>query len=202
MKADLELVESVRAGDKAAFSELVRRHQKALLRMVMRFTHDLEVAEEVVQDAFIKAYEKIAGFEGRSSFKSWLYQIAINTAKNTIRSGREQNMGIDNLEVSVQASQEGGLVRRDISKFLQDQIDELPARQKTAVVLRIYEDLSFQEIAEMMECPYDTAKANFRHGLLKIREAFKDNDGLKDWLETAAHGEDVGVGFMGTEAET
>lgn len=201
MKADLELVESVRAGDKAAFSELVRRHQKALLRMVMRFTHDLEVAEEVVQDAFIKAYEKIAGFEGRSSFKSWLYQIAINTAKNTIRSGREQNMGIDNLEVSVQASQEGGMVRRDISKFLQAQIDELPARQRTAVVLRIYEDLSFQEIAEMMECPYDTAKANFRHGLLKIREAFKDSDGLKDWLETAAQGEDVGVGSMGTEAD-
>lgn len=201
MKADLELVESVRAGDKAAFSELVRRHQKALLRMVMRFTHDLEVAEEVVQDAFIKAYEKIAGFEGRSSFKSWLYQIAINTAKNTIRSGREQNMGIDNLEVSVQASQEGGMVRRDISKFLQAQIDELPARQRTAVVLRIYEDLSFQEIAEMMECPCDTAKANFRHGLLKIREAFKDSDGLKDWLETAAQGEDVGVGSMGTEAD-
>lgn len=178
MKADLELVESVRAGDRAAFSELVRRHQKALLRMVMRFTHDLEIAEEVVQDSFIKAYEKIAGFEGRSSFKSWLYQIAINTAKNTIRSGREQNMGIDNLEVSVQASQEGNLVRRDIAKFLQEQIDELPMRQKTAVVLRIYEDLSFQEIAQMMDCPYDTAKANFRHGLLKIRESFKGNDAL------------------------
>lgn len=79
--SDIEVVEKVKGGDKKAYSILVRRHQKSLFRMSMRFVKDSDVAEDVVQESFIKAYERLASFEARSSFRSWLFQIAINTAK-------------------------------------------------------------------------------------------------------------------------
>ena len=81
-KDDLDLITEVKAGNRGAFSELVRRHQKALLRLCMRFVKDVNYAQDIVQESFIKAYEKLDSFEGRSSFKSWLFQIGVNTAKN------------------------------------------------------------------------------------------------------------------------
>jgi hypothetical protein len=84
--SDLELVDQVKVGNRKAFTELVRRHQRGLLRIVLRLTRELPLAEDIVQETFIKAYEKMALFEGRSSFKSWLYQVGLNTAKNRFRS--------------------------------------------------------------------------------------------------------------------
>src|ERR1700735_1358620 len=85
MKADIDLVREIKGGDRSAFSELVRRHQKAIYRLALRFTRDHGTAEDIVQDTFVKAYQKLDSFEERSSFKSWLFRIAINTAKNRLR---------------------------------------------------------------------------------------------------------------------
>ena len=82
MKADLAIIEEVKEGNTEAFAELVHRHKRSILRMVLTMTRELSMAEDIVQDAFIKAYSKLHMFEARSSFKSSLYQIAINTAKN------------------------------------------------------------------------------------------------------------------------
>jgi RNA polymerase sigma-70 factor, ECF subfamily len=180
---DLELVERVRSGDKKAFSTLVRRHQQGLMRLSLRFVKDVGAAEDVVQDSLIKSYERLASFEGRSSFKSWLYQIAINTAKNKLRDRRDNMKDIEDVQLGVAAEAETSLVHTAVAHIIQKHVDELPFKQKTALALRIYEDLSFKEIAEIMDCPYDTAKANYRHALLRLREELQDHQELKNWSQ-------------------
>lgn len=188
--SDLELVEKVKAGDRGAFSELVKRHQRGVLRLSLRFMKDLDLAEDVTQEAFIKAYEKLNSFEGRASFKSWLFQIAVNTARNKLREFRRETVDIEDVHLAVGAEAEMGLVHASVAEMLQLEVNKLPLKQKTALVLRVYEDLSFSEIAEIMECPYDTAKANYRHALLKLKQSFEEQQELKNWTE------EVGGFFM------
>jgi len=180
-KTDLQLVEEVRNGQRSSFSELVKRHQKGLLRLSMRFVKDLDIAQDVVQESFIKTFEKLNSFEGRSSFKSWLYQITVNTARNKLREDRYDFSDIEDVQLGVAAQAESSLVHRAVGEILNVEVEKLPFKQKTALVLRVYEDMSFSEIAEIMECPYDTAKANYRHALLKLKEVFEDRAELKSW---------------------
>lgn len=188
--SDLELVEKVKSGDRKSFSELVRRHQRGVLRLSLRFVKDMDTAEDVTQEAFIKAYEKLSSFEGRASFKSWLFQIAVNTARNKLREWKKDTVDVDDVQLGVAAVAETALVHGAVSDLLQQEVDKLPHKQKTALVLRVYEDLSFNEIAEIMECPYDTAKANYRHALMKLRQTFEQQSELKNWTE------EVGGFFM------
>ncbi len=194
--SDNEVIQLIRSGDRKAFSLLVRRHQKSLLRLSVRFVKDMDQAEDVVQESFIKAYERLNSFEARSSFRSWLFQIAINTAKNKLRSRRDDTSSIDDVQLAVAAVAESGLVHNSISILIQSHIDQLPFKQKTALTLRVYEDLSFKEIAEIMECPYDTAKANYRHALMRLREELQSHEDLKNWTE------EIGGFFMQTEGRT
>lgn len=180
-KTDLQLVEEVRNGQRASFSELVKRHQKGLLRLSMRFVKDLDIAQDVVQESFIKTFEKLNSFEGRSSFKSWLYQITVNTARNKLREDRYDYSDIEDVQLGIDPQAEKSLVHRAVGEILNTEVEKLPFKQKTALVLRVYEDMSFSEIAEVMECPYDTAKANYRHALLKLKEVFEDRAELKSW---------------------
>jgi len=189
-KTDLQLVDEVRQGQRSSFSLLVKRHQRGLLRLSMRFMKDMDIAQDVVQEAFIKAFEKLNLFEGRSSFKSWLYQIAVNTARNKLRENRYDFSNIDDVDLSISATAESSLVHAAVSEIIQTEVDRLPFKQKTALVLRVYEDMSFAEIAEVMECPYDTAKANYRHALMKLKETFEKQSELRKWTE------DVGGFFM------
>ncbi|KYG63427.1 RNA polymerase sigma factor [Bdellovibrio bacteriovorus] len=188
--SDLELVEKVKSGDRRSFSELVKRHQRSVLRLSLRFVKDMDTAEDVTQEAFIKAYEKLNSFEGRASFKSWLFQIAVNTARNKIREWKRETVDIDDVQLAVDAEAETTLVHTAVADILQQEVEKLPFKQKTALVLRVYEDLSFNEIADIMECPYDTAKANYRHALLKLRQTFEQKAELKNWTE------EVGGFFM------
>ncbi len=197
---DNEIILLIRNGEKSAFSHLVRRHQKCVLRISQRFLKDLSLAEDVVQESFIKAYERLHTFEARSSFKSWLIQIAINTAKNKLRDRREDSTDMSTIPIAIAAIAESHLVHHSVSKSLQVYIDELPQKQKTALVLRVYEDLSFKEIAEIMECPYDTAKANYRHALLRLRDELKDQLDLRQWAEKASANNHEGE-FLSMEAE-
>lgn len=183
MKTDLELIQDVKCGEKKAFEILVQRHEKFLMKSIVRLTRDLDAAEDVVQDTFIKAYKRLALFEGRASFRSWLYQIALNTARNRFRKHARETVGTDNLDVAVDTQVENQVIAMDVRAILQGEISKLPDRQRTALSLRVFEDLSFKEIADIMECPYDTAKANYRHALLKLKERLEGNSMLKTWSE-------------------
>lgn len=188
--SDLELVEKVKSGERHYFSELVKRHQRSILRMSLRFVKDMDTAEDVTQEAFIKAYEKLNSFEGRSSFKSWLFQVAVNTARNKLREWKRETVDIENVHLAVAAEVENDMVHLAVSDIIKTEIDKLPFKQKTALVLRVYEDLSFNEISEIMECPYDTAKANYRHALLKLKQVLGEQQELKNWTS------EVGGFFM------
>jgi RNA polymerase sigma-70 factor (ECF subfamily) len=181
MKTDLELIQEVKRGLKTAFETLVQRHEKFLMKVVVRMTRDLDAAEDIVQDSFIKAFRRLHLFEGRSSFRSWLYQIALNTTRNRFRKHSRESVGTDHLDIAVEGESESNLIAIDVRAVIQAEVDKLPDRQKTALSLRVFEDLSFKEIADIMECPYDTAKANYRHALLKLKERLEGNMMLKNW---------------------
>jgi RNA polymerase sigma-70 factor (ECF subfamily) len=184
MKTDLQLIQDVKSGAKQSFEVLMQRHEKFLMKVVVRMTRDMDAAEDIVQDAFIKAYKRLHIFEGRSSFRSWLYQIAVNTARNRFRKHSRETLGAETADAAVPSEVENKMIALDIRAILQGEIERLPDRQKTAITLRIFEDLSFKEIAEIMGCPYDTAKANYRHALLKLKERLQGNMLLQGWSES------------------
>lgn len=184
MKTDLELIQDVKQGSKEAFEHLVRRHDRFLLKVVVRVTRDLLSAEDIVQDTFIKAYRRLHLFEGRASFRSWLYQIAINTTRNRFRKHARETIGTEGLDIAVDGEVETHVMALDVKSLLQREIALLPERQRTALSLRVFEDLSFKEIADIMDCPYDTAKANYRHALLKLKTRLESNLALKTWTQS------------------
>jgi RNA polymerase sigma-70 factor, ECF subfamily len=197
MKTDFELIQDVRTGDKHAFEILVERHQKFLMKVALRITRDLSAAEDVVQDSFVKAYKRIELFEGRASFRSWLYQITLNTARNKLRMHSREMIGIDTVQISVDADQDKNLVEVDVKTLIQKEIAQLPGRQRQALSLRIFDDLSFKEIATIMDCPYDTAKANYRHALLKLKERLSTHANLRTWTSQPSHAlVELGAPFM------
>jgi RNA polymerase sigma-70 factor, ECF subfamily len=182
MVTDLILVEKAKNGEIPAFSELVLRHQKSLLRLAYRVVGDLETAQDVVQESFMKAYQKLNTFEGRSAFKSWVYQITLNTAKNKIRGRTQEFVEIDKNQISSDYDFEEELLNGDLKTLVMTEVHKLPPKQRMALSLRIFEDLSFAEIAEIMRCPYDTAKANYRHALMKLRHTISEQHEFKFFL--------------------
>ena len=133
MEADLNVLERVKNGDLNAFSELVLKHQKSLLRLALRVVGDLTAAEDVVQESFIKAYQKLESFEGRSSFKSWLFQITLNTARNKLRGKRYDSVDIDLVHVAVESMSESKMIHTDLEKAINDEVAKLPNKQRMAL---------------------------------------------------------------------
>lgn len=176
---DYDIVKGIQAGRTELFAKIVKKYDKALLRLVVRYIHDAELAKDIVQESFFKAYQHLETFEFRCSFKNWLYKIAANTARNKLRSMRE----MENIEdvVIVEACQlDGTLMFDELRSVIKGLINSLPEKQKQTIELRVFQDMSFKEVALLMNCPYDTAKANYRHAMLKLKEYFqsRQDDGL------------------------
>ena len=167
---DQALIERVQKGEKQAFDVLVLKYQNKIIQLVYRYVHDPEEARDVAQEAFIKAYKAIGRFRGDSAFYTWLYRIAINTAKNyLVASGRrppksdidaqdaEQYDGATGLKEY--ATPERLLLRDEIQDSIAKAIDELPDELRTAITLRELEGLSYEEIAQTMDCPIGTVRS-------------------------------------------
>jgi len=167
---DQTLVEQVQQGDKQAFDVLVLKYQNKIIQLVNRYVHDSDEARDVAQEAFIKAYRAIGRFRGDSAFYTWLYRIAINTAKNyLVASGRrpprsdidaqdaEQYEGATGLKEY--ATPERLLLKDEIQAAIAEAIDDLPDDLRTAIILRELEGLSYEEIAQTMECPIGTVRS-------------------------------------------
>jgi RNA polymerase sigma-70 factor (ECF subfamily) len=171
------LVRSLQDGDAGAFETLVRLHHRAVYNMAFRYMGDHGGADDVVQETFVKAFNAIQSFRGESSFKSWLIRIAVNTAKNSLRS-RERHAAVDiaDLPLSSKHHDFTRLEGLQTAELLRLAIARLAPKQREALELRVYEDLSFKEIAEIMDCPFDTAKANYRHAVLNLRKILERAD--------------------------
>ncbi|MDX9994252.1 MAG: RNA polymerase sigma factor RpoE [Rhodocyclaceae bacterium] len=171
-EADLILVERVQSGDQEAFGLLVGKYQRKLLRLVMRFVRDPAEAEDVTQEAFIKAYRALPNFRGESAFYTWLYRIGVNTAKNwLVANGRrmptvtditseESDGGIeDSALLRDEETPDRVLQSKQIGATVNAAMDALPEDLRTAISLREIEGLSYEEIAQVMDCPIGTVRS-------------------------------------------
>jgi len=175
---DRQLVARVQKGDKRAFDLLVIKYQHRILALVSRFISDFAEAQDVTQEAFIKAFRALPSFRGDSQFYTWMYRIAVNTAKNYLVSkGRKtpvRDIDLDDAEFFADEANmkdtetPDGLLQRDqLQKVVFDAIDALPEELRIAVTLRELEGLSYEEIAEVMDCPIGTVRSR----IFRAREA-------------------------------
>jgi len=187
-KVDQELILRVQRGDKRAFDLLVLKYQQKVINLVSRYVRDSSEAQDVAQEAFIKAYRALPRFRGDSAFYTWLYRIAINTAKNHIvsQSRRPPSSGVETevaeqLDAGVRlqehATPENFLLEEEIAQTVRQAIDDLPDDLRTAITLRELEGLSYEEIADTMSCPVGTVRSR----IFRAREAIDAK--LKPLLE-------------------
>ncbi|MBA2412911.1 MAG: RNA polymerase sigma factor RpoE [Pseudomonadota bacterium] len=188
---DQQLVERVQRGDKAAFDLLVVKYQRKIFRLLSRLIRDNAEIEDVAQEAFIKAYRALPNFRGDSAFYTWLYRIAINTAKNYLVSqGRRAPTSTPSDIEEAETFDDGDhlrdlntpdsmLVTKQVAEAVNRAIDLLPEDLRTAIVLRELEGLSYEEIAESMQCPIGTVRSR----IFRAREAIALE--LRPILDTA-----------------
>ena len=177
-EVDQALVERVQRGDKSAFDILVRKYQHKVVKLVSRYVKDHQEVYDVAQEAFIKAYRALPNFRGDSAFYTWMYRIAINTAKNYLVA---QGRRLPNVDIEAQdaeqfegdsalkeyATPESMLRRDEIQNTVLRTIENLPDDLRTAIMLREIEGLSYEEIAEAMDCPVGTVRSR----IFRAREA-------------------------------
>ncbi|ABC28634.1 RNA polymerase sigma factor AlgU [Hahella chejuensis KCTC 2396] len=167
---DQQLVERVQRGDKRAFDMLVVKYQSKVMAIIARYIRDHHEVMDVAQEAFIKAYKALANFRGESAFYTWLYRIAINAAKNHLMAQGRRPPGED-VDADDAVLYEGGSALKDIDsperQVHRDQVkqaifqalDELPEDLRSALTLREFDGLSYEEIAEIMQCPVGTVRS-------------------------------------------
>ncbi len=175
---DQKLVVRVQKGDKTAFDLLVRKYQHKVAKLVSRYVRDRREVEDVTQEALIKAYRAIGGFRGESAFYTWLYRIAVNTAKNYLESQGRRPPGSD-VEIEGaeliesgeglrdQATPERQMLTNEIATTVHRVLEHLPPDLRTAITLREIEGMSYEEIAEVMDCPIGTVRSR----IFRAREA-------------------------------
>jgi RNA polymerase sigma-70 factor (ECF subfamily) len=187
---DQKLVEKAQRGDKRAFGILVEKYHKKLTRLLSRMVRDQSEIEDIVQDSFVKAYRAINNFRGDSAFYTWLYRIGINTAKNHLVSLGRRPKAMNEVEIEDVENFEDGdelrsietpentMMTKEIVATVNDTIEGLPDELKEAISLREMDGLSYEEIAELMQCPIGTVRSR----IFRAREAIAEK--LKPLIET------------------
>ncbi|HUL71548.1 MAG TPA: sigma-70 family RNA polymerase sigma factor [Vicinamibacterales bacterium] len=176
---DEELVARAKAGDLDSFNQLVSRWERPIYALAYRTLSREEDARDVVQEAFLRAYRGLKGFKGEAKFSSWLYRITLNLCRDWVRRERRAPIvqvpeGTDPVELADEQahpteSVEELVARREMSDAVAKAMAELPEEQRTAILLKEYHGLTFQEIAGMLECPLSTVKTRLYQGLSVLR---------------------------------
>lgn len=191
---DAALVRRAQAGEKRAFELLVSKYQRRILRLLGRILHNQSDVEDIAQETFLKAYRALPKFRNESAFYTWLYRIAVNTARNHISSKHNQVFVSDQIEsqdgetfslldnLTDGETPETHMHNREIVEALQEALEELPDQLRQAIVLRELEGLSYDEIATAMDCPVGTVRSR----IFRAREAISER--LKSLLGTNADG--------------
>jgi RNA polymerase sigma-70 factor (ECF subfamily) len=181
-EVDQQLVERAQRGEKHAFELLVSKYQRKLARLLSRFIRDPTEVEDVTQEAFIKAYRALPTFRGDSAFYTWLYRIGINTAKNyLVAMGRRAPTTTDIDSEEAEGFEDGEHLRdlntpenqmmsRQVAETVNQTLEELPEELRTAITLREIEGLSYEDIANIMNCPIGTVRSR----IFRAREAIAE----------------------------
>jgi len=176
MDEDLDLIIRIENGEREAFNELVLKYQKPLYSLLYRMVSDHDDASDLLQKTFVKAFTGLKGFERRSSFKTWLYQIAINLAKNVYRDrSRIEKVSIDDVIIRRDPKTLETLIKQERGLMLRQSLAGLPEKQRLTLILRVQEARKFEEIAAIMKCSVGTAKANYHHAVQKLKKIMGEN---------------------------
>lgn len=177
--ADLILVERVRSGDKRAFELLVEKYRRKIGRLLSRMVRDPEEVEDIAQETFIKAYRALPQFRGDAAFYTWLYRIAVNTAKNYLAArnrnmltvsdvaGEEEEVGDERYAAPDIDTPDAQLLSKQIAFAVNEAVEALPEELRTAITLREIEGMSYEDIANFMGCPIGTVRSR----IFRAREA-------------------------------
>lgn len=192
-ETDQQLVERAQQGDTRAFDLLVRKYQHKITGLIGRYVHDHAEVQDVAQEAFIKAYRALGKFRAESAFYTWMYRIAINTAKNyLVAKGRRppgSDLDIGDAEIVDQSGRlsdietpEASMVRDQLEAAVFEAIENLPEDLRTAITLREFDGLSYEDIAAIMQCPVGTVRSR----IFRAREAVDKHiqpllDGTRTW---------------------
>ena len=188
---DQVLVDKAQKGDKQAFGVLVEKYNKKLFRLLSRMVRDQSEIEDIVQDSFIKAYRAINNFRGDSAFYTWLYRIGVNTAKNHLMALSRRPKAMNDVELEdienfddagdlrSYETPESALMTKEIAATVNETIEQLPEELKSAITLREIDGLSYEEIAEIMDCPIGTVRSR----IFRARESIAEK--LKPLIETS-----------------
>src|SRR5881394_2811505 len=181
---DEELVAKSIGGDADSFKELILRWERPIYALAYRTIGREEEARDVCQETFLRAFRALPGFRGQAKFSSWLYRIALNLCRDWIRRERRAPVvqppeDVDLIELAAAAepseSIEDLMARKDLSRLVEQAMALLPEEQRTAIVLKEYHGLTFQEIAELVGCPLSTVKTRLYQGLIVLRRELAKN---------------------------
>lgn len=168
---DRHIIEAVLAGDTQAFSQIVKQYQRAVYYLVLRMLKNPESADEITQKTFLKAYQALHGFQYKSSLKTWLIAIALNLCRTELGKARREAVelppDLPDPEFGNRAEREELQHRK---QYLHQALESLPLRQREVVTLRIYQELSFKEIAHALDSTESAVKVNFHHAMKSLRE--------------------------------
>jgi RNA polymerase sigma-70 factor (ECF subfamily) len=197
-ESDLALVARLQQGDKSAFREIVRRHQDKVYRLALRLTRDEARAQDAMQDAFLQVYRKIEQFQENSAFTTWLYRITVNAALMRLRSEkRHRETSLE--EASPRYTEQGEIAEpvddwstavdddagnRELAQHAQVAIDRLPETYKSVFVLRELEDLSTEDVAQILELTVPTVKTRLHRARLALRKALAERVRGTDYEES------------------
>jgi RNA polymerase sigma-70 factor (ECF subfamily) len=180
---DEELVARSRGGDLDSFNQLVLRWERPIYALAYRVIGREEDARDVAQETFLRAYRALGGFKGQAKFSSWLYRIALNLCRDWIRRERRAPVmqapeGVDIIELAGEAtpseSIEDLVTRRQLGRAVGKAMSLLPEEQRTAIIMKEYHGLTFQEIADLLDCPLSTVKTRLYQGLSVLRKQLED----------------------------
>lgn len=194
-ETDQQLVERAQKGDTSAFDLLVKKYQHKIIGLIGRYVHDHAEVHDVAQEAFIKAYRALGKFRSESAFYTWMYRIAINTAKNHLVSrGRRppgSDLDISDAEIVDQSgrladaeSPEASIARDQLEAAVYEAIEKLPDDLRTAITLRELDGLAYEDIAQVMQCPVGTVRSR----IFRAREAVDEH--IRPLVSTARNSRD------------
>jgi RNA polymerase sigma-70 factor (ECF subfamily) len=180
---DEELVARSRTGDMDSFNQLILRWERPIYALAYRVIGQEEDARDVAQETFLRAFRALPGFKGQAKFSSWIYRIALNLCRDWIRRKRRTPVSPlpDDVDISELAAEQGPsesvedlVARRELSAVVEEAMTLLPEEQRTAVILKEYHGMTFQEIADLQGCPLSTVKTRLYQGLSVLRKHLKD----------------------------
>ena len=180
MDSDIELMLRTKSGDDGAFSELMRRHYKGVVNYIYRFTNLRDNSEDLAQEVFLRIYRSAGQYRPEAKFSTWLYKIATNVSLTYVKKKSNNNVSLDEIDDGGDATgnpdldiADDILYRKEMMNAIFEAMESLPEREKVAIMLCKYEGLSYEEVAQVLECTVGAVKAYVHRGRMKLIERLK-----------------------------